>query len=1202
MTMSCSSHLRRPSHLSTLQRYAEATFNLMAGQAYDEIMNFQILLGPISGGQQHAGDDPVQSEGAEHFRVELNRRRSMRSFLVAMDASMARADFFGFRSKISDVIDHTRAWDDALGDIVLQLRRDSIDSDDSTSSSAFARAVEVTARQLTTPLLLSLRLDFARMQSQEDWDRGMNAYGAAYEQLGVERIHRLFAAFAGVDDAESGEPTVGAVLHADCIVGILQAAVRSTWPFFGVIIFATGRLQQVQTLEKVFDRITREETATPKRMSAEWTSEGKAVDDNEHLDLVRPCKLAELLPDLDAYTRGYTDYLTGFLDEKIPEGMTSRENEVDDLRKFVHVTRSGGAERFLAFLKSCLRIYDTEAEAARFQNAAVGYEMESSSQRRGRTSEKPLGASFGFEFDKMSWMRKKYGLDSLKRELREREAGSVRSTDDSTAMSNLVFFAESPQLCYIKDIYLYLLHLRRRPALRVLPQEGRLPRTFLRLLEQTVQCIVVSLAETRNNSVEQKVSADFSSNTAPIAEESFSFFSLVPDDDIVANALAERAKAHRSAQLSPDAAAAARKNEDAEISTKVEAAEETIQRVGYVVVLLFYALHQIQMLFYNLSTCPEKSHSVLVRGPHQYLQCASERALDFELENGGLRARGYLSGSASFDLILERHQRHLDLLKRGDADGTVRVTAFPARETFDANKADLNAGPETTEPRGLPSSRLCNTVIDVGANVGGYTLHMALALGYHVLAIEPHPENVANLRGSLMANNIPTIAEALTDKATKRRVGVTVVPAAISTLPERVGDPKSDKVASGEEDATSERQSDVMYLYERPEETGQSALYTVEQASNSREVDYLQSILPTADVAPSSVRNRIEVPLRTLDSVVQEYIDSHNDHDFVNKVGTTRSTPPRHQADIGQALSVCLLKIDAEGSALRTLESGSKLLRKHKPTVVVELDSAIARTVWPPIIPVTSSRNSSAIVQAPEEMRPGSVGGFVVDLLVAAGYSRFESLEDWSNPWSLEAQEFVAWQVDLLKQLRLGVWTAIHYQSVLWDTRFSEQILELQAHDTDTRLSEFSQPLLNQPEDPFYAALDAHFPASEPRTRADRFYVLCALRCFNAIRSHGCRCFDTAFFHEDNMSDDAGDIPGPSTTCRLFRSCAGWTWYTTTGGTDENQSAFDSAGLPRIPKMGTLAAWRHDHGNQASTQSGDYRAMELDNDLVAWPH
>ncbi|CAD7943197.1 unnamed protein product [Amoebophrya sp. A120] len=888
----------------------------------------------------------------------------------------------------------------------------------------------------------------------------------------------------------------------------------------------------------------------------------------------------------------------------------------------------------------------------------------------------------------------------------EVEQAENNKSPDTTSIfagrSSVVYFSDAREYCGMKDLFLYIAYLKRFPELR---RAGRrnvnfgddellsgtspfssktaVPEELSLLLEKTLQCLVA-----RDEAVLQPAARGGS-------EEEFRFFSLLPDDDVVGEFVmqsqhadaddpdhgdAEQARSKAAAATSEETRARSRQRTTPKIMTQqAHISTSSYTPTEFLFTLFVYTLHEIQLLLFSHSTCPENSSAVKVRGiverpAEQYLQCASDQRLDFELQNGGFRAKGYLSGSSNFKKLLTEFKNHT----------TGRTT-------------------KTSEP-----SSSCNTIIDVGANVGGYSLYLANALGYNVLAVEPHPENVGNLLGSIgdfsykdrRTNGHQFQYTNTSDEGGEgaRRPGhhaaahgrITVVPAAIGDVEE-----ESTSARTFSEDGTdmvSSERRNIAYLYERPEETGQSAIYSDEQAKNSREVDYLQSVLSDNKVAPTEVRRKIPVAVRSLDEIFEEYVGRSN-----SKKNANDKTPDA-DAD-SRRPSVCLIKIDTEGHALKVLKSAEKILKTHRPLVVVELDSAIARTVYPPILEaagqedqeptpaethtnvvgpaehdghlhVALKKEDQNILKKPDHLdvhrRSASVGGAIVDLLqYKHGYdvAKFSSLEDYSDEKSVESQEFVTWQADLLKALGLGVWTAIHYQHVQWDTRFSKQLAVEEAQSQTAQNIESS-------ENEFWTALDSHFPArtglfhdaveeeglgATPSSRKhsikvqnDRDYILCAKKCFQNLAA-GCRCFDVAMVDVSSDENDAGhagrNTPngspsrpsrGPTSgtkrdsICRLFTSCAGWVWKNfETGADEENQSVLEEqqqkepavsnteseredghkssslSFLPRIPTMGSLHPWLNKNDEEEMEKyhkiKFDFRAMELDNDLVAWP-
>jgi len=635
-------------------------------------------------------------------------------------------------------------------------------------------------------------------------------------------------------------------------------------------------------------------------------------------------------------------------------------------------------------------------------------------------------------------------------------------------------------VCQLGDLVTYFALARLFPELRVV-SDLLPPKPFLQILERVLSCLVKEEYVPRE--VVTRFKEQFVEGGGDV-DKAFGFFSLLPNDDPYVEK-EDTSRLNLEEVLSPEPA-----TEDDPLFAK-----PLFTRNNTVWFLLFFLLHEFQLLFYSYSVCPRDeesgeltSHGVLTRGYEKpYLSCLSDRTVLTEIQNGGFRSRGFLQGFSHFKPILEEHNGQ------------------------------------------------CNAILDIGANVGGYSVFLARDLGYTVIAVEPLPENVRNLKATVLANGLDG--------------KVIVVQAAIS---EDTGDGK-------------------MFLYERPEETGQSALMTSEQAENSREVDYLQSILNDSEVSPSQVRKRWEVDLVTVDELLSRPDFSH--------------------------LRICLIKIDAEGRAHSILKSAAITLQNHRPAIVVELDSAVARAIHPPLVKNYELGTTS---ETPDS-RSSSLGGAVVDFLQESGYKDFRSFEDFAS-FGTDQPDYsdyaASWQVQLLKDLRFGVWTAIYYKNALWDPKFSERLVDLKLGG----LSGWESEPVGQLEVEVVGINHASFinitnganmesmfsldNADLARVfhyfrGIDRAYVVCAQIC-TANLLFGCRGFDVATV---SVEEDQGTI------CRLFRSCAGFQWME-----GENQNPFDSQGRPRVPEMGVLGAWGGDR--HVRTQ---YRAMELDNDLVAFP-
>lgn len=80
-----------------------------------------------------------------------------------------------------------------------------------------------------------------------------------------------------------------------------------------------------------------------------------------------------------------------------------------------------------------------------------------------------------------------------------------------------------------------------------------------------------------------------------------------------------------------------------------------------------------------------------------------------------------------------------------DADEYVFATVRRHRRFYEADLLDAITGLP------LPPGSLC---VDVGANIGNHTLHLAAVLGHPVLAIEPEATNAAALRATIAANEL----------------------------------------------------------------------------------------------------------------------------------------------------------------------------------------------------------------------------------------------------------------------------------------------------------------------------------------------------------------------------------------------------------------------------------------------------------------
>eukprot|EP00392_Amoebophrya_sp_AT5.2_P006033 g6043.t1 len=1019
----------------------ETVFNLMAGEAWDELVNFRLLLEVL-------GDGRGADVDVEAAIIIPNRVRPLTAFLREIDRSVARAALFGLvmPELIASEVGG-RTGEDGQSRDAPQL-----------TPSARLRGT-VLASLSRKPVLLHERLayDLPRLQTQEDFDLAVDKYVTVYgPHVSPEEILDLFYVLSGGEvefassDATEEVPRFTSFYGA-ALVQVVAAAMRSTWPLFGALLYSVGRFQQIVMLEAVLKRVDASLFPVPTP-----DEEARGHEQEQSESSIAPTdttSVADLFGDLDNVRRGYSQYHFSVIDKAFEvaesesgEGDVLVRSAAEGVAELLKDAEDVRARRFASELKRSVTVYE--------------YHRADDEASSSTNFDPPLppptpAAHLAFTDPEVGWwVEMKKGANRHRDRAEPPEQAGVESSSISGAViRGRVFFGAD---------------------------EG---------------------------------SADF-----------FAFFSLLRDDDALEEIIQQTGKEQdgfsRSSRLKTTAAA-------------------LTPDPAFLVTLLLYVLHEIQLLLFHQSTCPAGSHAVLTRGvAAPYLQCASEKRLDFELQNGGFRARGYLSGSANFKKLLQEFKR-------------------PSSEV-DGGTAHLRSG--------------CDTIVDVGANVGGYSLYFAYELGYDVLAVEPHPENVANLEGSIAANDYDVVApppRATVEGTTIKRGRITVVSAALVTS------------------AKKEKQ-DKLFLYERPEETGQSALYTDEQARQSREVDYLQSTLETAEVAPGEVRRRIAVELRTLDAVVEEYVERVN-----------------------PTAKFCMLKIDAEeGAAYDILKSGEGFLREHRPLVVVELDSAIGRTVWPPVLPVAPI--SAEKQHDKNKIRPGSIGAAVVDFLSGRtsssssggsglGYAKFTALEDYQDEGSQEAHEFVAWQVGLLKTLKLGVWTAIFYDAVRWDRRYSQLVRELPFEHLEHGSSEpeGENEAARMAEKEFWIALDAHFPAAstlenggaldggrdevDKRLFLDRLHILCARECLRTVNEASCRCFD------------ADGREGGS--CRLFSSCAGFEGVEPLIALDEGEGAGHKF-IPKMPKMGTLSAWG---GGEEVEELSHFRAMELDNDLVAWP-
>lgn len=765
-------------------------------------------------------------------------------------------------------------------------------------------------------------------------------------------------------------------------------------------------------------------------------------------------------------------------------------------------------------------------------------------------------------------------------------------------------------VCHLDELILYFALARMFPSLRIV-QDLTPPRPFLLVLERVLSCLVA------NSFVPKQVVNRFNARFLGVEEEfvagrrradkdqdpledAFRFFSLLPDEDPYD--LEEFSIDENESASSPSGHGVPEDNAPVDDATEQPPADfytterdegagggdplfakPAFTRTNLVWFLLFFLLHEHQLLFYQYSVCPrgeprpmgttrevdedaDISHAMLTRSyEERYLSCHSDRTVLTEIQNGGVRSRGFLAGYSHFAGILEeqfRRQRH-----------------------------------PTTELHG-GSPRSCNAVLDVGANVGGYAIHLALHYNLTVIAVDPLPENANNLRATVQANGLEG--------------QVIVVQAAIADTSKKAG-------GLGKPDRREQ-----LYLYERPEETGQSALLTEEQASWSREVDYLQSTLDDANVAPADVRKK----WRVVTVGVDELFEQEGWDDGLMKV--------------------CLVKIDAEGAALTILESAKKLLERDRPALVVELDSAVARAVWPPLVrqgPVVLGGGGGSVSEddpsvgvgggavagdAAPNVRSGSLGGAVVDFLhnELGFYKTFQSFEDFAVVDGTKNPDYAdyatAWQIQILKELRLGVWTAIFYKNALWDGRFSKKIADIRLSfgggalsaaqgseeaEEEHRPGDLSLEVLGADVSVLNTLqfgsehIDLERIISYFQGRIDRLYVVCAQLC-TANLLVGCRGFDLA----------ATTHPA-SAVCRLYSSCAGFEWRgrraSSSGGegassteqededlspAEVDQSPLDKFGRPRVPEMGILGAW----DPSGKDRNVKFRAMELDNDLVAF--
>jgi len=644
------------------------------------------------------------------------------------------------------------------------------------------------------------------------------------------------------------------------------------------------------------------------------------------------------------------------------------------------------------------------------------------------------------------------------------------------------------------------------------------------------------------------------------------------------------------------------------------------------------------------------SYALLTRNyPDPVLQCFARRSEKFEQDNGGLRSRGYLQGVSHFPKILQKHFEG-----EGEKIAKIQIEEESAVGIKNANYNQL-MGIQNTED--LENLSGCSLILDIGANVGGYTFEFPkirnpnlknhLNQFLKVIAIEPHPENVANLRATMRAN-----------KEIRSRVFV-VAKAVSSNL---VEENLSEENNPSDNRTGSDTRKNTLYLYERPEETGQSSLYSPEQAANSREVDYLQSELDTAKISPENVRVRHEVEISSVDKIVEEMQEVLRIRARIGEVQGLEGEDIMKSQKVGsdESNKVCLIKIDAEGQALNILKGGIETLKKDRPVLVVELDSANGRTVWPPLVPVsvdTTESESRSESESPNEsenlknrkLRPGSIGGSVVDLLESIRYSSYDSFEDYVDATQPEYMEFQSWGMLLLQRLKIGIFTAIYYRGVGWDTEtsiYDTASRNSNANSNAERRTSFSTVLREyysngnesladyvvksgeektgdlggkeKTDENLYHYLANHsdpaVPASElaeilwnyfgmgsADLENDRFYVGCAQACITSIKQ-GCRGFDTAVISE-TVSTEERENQEPRRRCRLLSRCAGFVWYDEESEDSNNfkkggdQSVFDNKNLPRIPEMGVLSPWDPAHRHVHTK----FRAMELDNDLVAWP-
>ncbi|CAD7927579.1 unnamed protein product [Amoebophrya sp. A120] len=501
--------------------------------------------------------------------------------------------------------------------------------------------------------------------------------------------------------------------------------------------------------------------------------------------------------------------------------------------------------------------------------------------------------------------------------------------------------------------------------------------------------------------------------------------------------------------------------------------DPALQRVIWM--FLFVVLHEIQSLYFGKSVCEmedvverspsessgssettvlensppsatehransdqhpllqHKSHDrigmVLSRSaPHPYYVCISHDNVEANQEAGGFFKFGYYMGSRHFDGIFKQQEQSLGYGIKlpsphlaGGADQYNSTASLELDDTSHERRETMNGGVS-------PSS--CNYVVDVGANLGMYTVPLALReKNLKIIAVEPTKSAAWDLSKTVLVNGLQdrvrVIRKAVTDTSDTAEL----------VFRDQGGAHTGNILLSPEELARPETTWEGEMIL-----AGEHAVVTAGTSTSedkTREAGETSSEAPLGDAAgPDHNLNATyyTVPTTTLDQLLKDYVLPDPDY-----------------------RGICLLKIDAECQDLAVLQSGVASLQAKQPGVA----SADQRTRPVILIELANAYCTRKLrrnrAEATSSSLDASGGSKLLRVLQEnLGYRSVQSWNDFVDLDHIEYQEHYPDLLVLLRDLGIGIFSEYYYADVMWaaavETRSTTVLPSTNASTTDPLL------------------------------------------------------------------------------------------------------------------------------------------------------